>query len=56
LIAESNCELTEEGHLLFAAGARTAAFTGSSEVSSHPVAAQMAVAEVDLRRVKESAA
>ncbi|MEU8347791.1 helix-turn-helix transcriptional regulator [Spirillospora sp. NPDC048832] len=56
LIPESNCELTEGGHLRFAAGARNAAFRGVSDVSSHPVSARMAAAEVDLRRAKEASA
>jgi transcriptional regulator with XRE-family HTH domain len=56
LTAESDCEVTEVGHLRVAVGARTAVFTGVSDVSSHPVAAQMAVAEVDLKRAKEVAA
>lgn len=56
LSPESNCELTEAGHLLFVSGARTAVFTGVSDVSSHPVSAQMAAADVDLRRVKEATA
>lgn len=56
LVPESNCELTEAGHLRFAAGARTAVFRGVSDVSSHPVSARMAAADVDLRRVKEASA
>ncbi|MQY04601.1 helix-turn-helix domain-containing protein [Actinomadura macrotermitis] len=55
LVPESHCELTAEGALLFAAGARKAAFSGISDVSSHPVAARMAIAEIDLQHVKESA-
>lgn len=53
LTAETNCEVTEERHLRFPAGFRVASFTGVSAVASHPVAADMAVAEVDLVRVKE---
>jgi RNA polymerase primary sigma factor len=53
---ESNCELTPDGHLAFTAGARTASFTGISDVADHPVAAAMAAVEVDLRRAKETAA
>ncbi|WP_055478913.1 helix-turn-helix domain-containing protein [Sphaerimonospora mesophila] len=55
LTAESHCEVTEDGDLRCAAGARTAVFTGISDVASHPVTARMAVAEVDLARGKESA-
>jgi RNA polymerase primary sigma factor len=52
---ESHCELTEDGALLFTAGCRTASFSGVSDVSSHPVAARMAFAEIDLRHAKEPA-
>lgn len=54
LVPESGCELTAGGNLLFVEGVRTAAFSGVSDVESHPVAAQMAIVEVDLRRVKEA--
>jgi transcriptional regulator with XRE-family HTH domain len=54
LTPESGCEVTDAGNLLFTVGARTAAFSGTSDVGSHPVAAHMAIAEVDLRRVKET--
>ncbi|MBG0814841.1 helix-turn-helix transcriptional regulator [Planomonospora sp. ID82291] len=53
LTAESNCEVISDGRLRFTGGARTAAFTGVSAVESHPVSATMAMAEVDLVRVKE---
>lgn len=53
LSAESNCEVTQDRHLLFPAGSRTAVFAGISDVASHPVAADMAMADVDLVRVKE---
>jgi RNA polymerase primary sigma factor len=53
LTAESNCEVTPERHLRFATESRTAVFAGVSSVDSHPVAAEMAMAEVDLVRVKE---
>jgi RNA polymerase primary sigma factor len=53
LAAESNCEITPNGNLSIPAGVRTAAFSGVSAVHSHPVAATMAMAEVDLLRVKE---
>ncbi|MGW4642284.1 helix-turn-helix domain-containing protein [Sphaerisporangium sp. NPDC004334] len=53
LSAETGCEVTEDGLLRFAAGVRTAAFTGVSVVASHPVAARMTKVEVDLVRAKE---
>jgi RNA polymerase primary sigma factor len=53
--AESRCEVTEEGNLLCQAGARSAVFIGTSDVTDHPVAARMAGVEVDLARVKEIA-
>ena len=56
LVPEKNCELTEAGCLRFAAGARTAVFRGVSDVSTHPVSARMAAADVELRRVKEASA
>lgn len=56
LTPEASCEVTAEGNLLFAANARTGSFSAVSDVSTHPVAAQMAIAEVDLRRVKETTA
>jgi RNA polymerase primary sigma factor len=54
IIPETNCELTAEGDLKFPGNARTAAFKGISRVDSHPVRATMAIAEVDLERVKEN--
>jgi transcriptional regulator with XRE-family HTH domain len=54
LTPDSECEVTEGGNLLFTPGVRAAVFSGISDVTSHPVAAQMAIAEVDLRRVKET--
>ncbi|MEU9886981.1 helix-turn-helix transcriptional regulator [Sphaerisporangium sp. NPDC051011] len=54
LVPESHCELVDGKLLRFTAGARTAAFTGVSDVGSHPVAAQMSVVEVDLTRPKEA--
>jgi RNA polymerase primary sigma factor len=56
LTPESGCKLTDDGRLSFDAGIRTAVFTGISDVSSHPVTATMAIAEVDLRRAKETTA
>jgi RNA polymerase primary sigma factor len=53
LIPEVGCELSIQGGLAFSAGVRHAAFSGVSDVRSHPVAAWMAVVEVDLRRAKE---
>ncbi|MFD0851220.1 helix-turn-helix domain-containing protein [Actinomadura adrarensis] len=50
---ESNCEVTEDHRLLFTAGARSAAFSCVSDVTSHPVAGQMAVVEVDLAQAKD---
>ncbi len=55
LVAETGCEVTDAMNLQFTPGVRTAAFTGISDVLSHPVSTDMAIAEVDLRRVKESA-
>lgn len=55
LTPESGCELTDDGHLLFPPETRSAVFTGVSDVSSHPVSAQMAAVNVELRRVKEAA-
>ncbi|WP_433697734.1 helix-turn-helix domain-containing protein [Nocardiopsis sp. CA-288880] len=46
---EFGCEVVE-GRLRFTPGARTAAFRGVSDVASHPVAANLAIAEVDLVR------
>lgn len=53
LTPESNCEVTDDLRLRFAAGARTAVFRGVSAVASHPVAANMAMVEVDLTRATE---
>lgn len=50
--AESGCEVTEDGRLWFTPGARTAVFRGVSEVASHPVTANLAIAEVDLVRAE----
>lgn len=52
ITAESNCEVTDDHRLVFAAGARTAAFSCVSDVGSHPVAADMAMAEIDLVQTK----
>jgi RNA polymerase primary sigma factor len=53
--AESNCQVTDDHRLLFAAGARTAAFSCVSDVASHPVAAHMAAVEVGLAQAKGEA-
>ncbi|GII52667.1 hypothetical protein Pth03_10560 [Planotetraspora thailandica] len=53
LSAESNCEVSGDV-LLFAARERSAVFTGVSDVASHPVAGQMAIAEVDLVQAKDA--
>lgn len=49
LEAESGCEVVQK-QLHFAPGVRTAVFRGVSDVTSHPVAAELAIAEVDLER------
>ncbi|MFD1935161.1 helix-turn-helix transcriptional regulator [Nonomuraea mangrovi] len=54
IMPESGCELIDGGLLRFTPRGKTAVFTGVSDVASHPVAAQMAVAEVDLVRPKEA--
>ncbi|MFI6451922.1 helix-turn-helix transcriptional regulator [Streptosporangium amethystogenes] len=54
IVPESGCELVEGGLLRFAPRGKTAAFTGVSDVESHPVTAQMAGTEVDLMRPKET--
>ncbi|MEV6231040.1 helix-turn-helix transcriptional regulator [Saccharopolyspora shandongensis] len=48
-----NCDLTESGALVFSKGVRRAAFIGTSDPSTHPVTADMAVVEVELRRTSE---
>lgn len=52
LRGESNCEVSSGNRLLFAAGQRTAVFHGISDVTSHPVSAQMAAVEIELERGK----
>ncbi len=52
LSAESNCELIGDV-LVCVAKERSAVFTGVSDVSSHPVAGRMAIAEVDLVQAKD---
>jgi RNA polymerase primary sigma factor len=51
LEAESGCEIVEGG-VRFTPGVRTAVFRGVSDVASHPVAADLAIAEVDLERAE----
>ncbi|MER5646029.1 helix-turn-helix transcriptional regulator [Streptosporangium sp. NPDC002524] len=52
LAAESNCEVSGDV-LLCGARERSAIFTGVSNVTSHPVAGRMAIAEVDLVQAKD---
>ncbi|MGW2596370.1 helix-turn-helix transcriptional regulator [Streptomyces klenkii] len=49
-----NCELTEEGNLLFRG--RRGVFQGVTDVASHPVPAAMSRIEVDVPRAKETKA
>ncbi|MFC4588731.1 helix-turn-helix domain-containing protein [Sphaerisporangium corydalis] len=56
LVPESHCEVIDGTLLRFAPRVRAAVFTGVSDVTSHPVAAHMAMAEVDLVRPKEAGA
>jgi len=51
----TNCDLSARGALIFEKGARRAVFVGTSDPSTHPVTANMAVVEVELRRVSEVA-
>ncbi|MFJ2675221.1 helix-turn-helix transcriptional regulator [Streptomyces sp. NPDC087525] len=53
LVPERDCELTKNGNLLFRDGARRGVFRGVTDVSSHPVAADMSCIEVDVPRAKE---
>ncbi|GAA4232483.1 RNA polymerase primary sigma factor [Streptosporangium album] len=55
IVPESGCELVDGELLKFTSGGKTAVFTGVSDVTSHPVTAQMALAEVDLMSTKETA-
>lgn len=52
---ERDCELTKEGNLRFRAGARRGVFRAVTDVSSHPVAADMSCLEVEVPRAKEIA-
>jgi transcriptional regulator with XRE-family HTH domain len=51
---ESHCAISDNGDLVCTPGARRAVFTGISDVGSHPVDARMAIAEVDLIRVRKA--
>ncbi|MEV8393964.1 MULTISPECIES: helix-turn-helix transcriptional regulator [unclassified Streptomyces] len=53
LVPERDCELTKNGNLRFRDGARRGVFRGVTDVSSHPVAANMSCIEVDVPRAKE---
>lgn len=55
LVPERDCELTRNGNLRFRDGARRGIFRGVTDVSSHPVAADMSCIEVDVPRAKEVA-
>ncbi|MFJ1597701.1 helix-turn-helix domain-containing protein [Streptomyces sp. NPDC088261] len=55
VVAGENCRLVD-GALHFAAGARTATFTATTDVSSHPVRAALAGLVVDLQKPKGGAA
>ncbi|MFF4157119.1 helix-turn-helix transcriptional regulator [Streptomyces sp. NPDC001678] len=54
LVPVRNCELTEEGNLLFRG--RRGVFSGVTDVASHPVSAAMSRIEVDVPRAKETKA
>ncbi|MFD3520566.1 helix-turn-helix transcriptional regulator [Streptomyces sp. NPDC058653] len=53
LVPEQNCELTANGNLRFSEGTSRGVFTGVTDVSSHPVVANMSCVEVDVPRAKE---
>lgn len=53
LAPEQNCELTQGGNLLFRSG-RRGAFSGVTDVGTHPVPAQLSRIEVDVPRAKEA--
>lgn len=56
LEAESGCQLTGDGVFRCTPGARTAVIRGTSAVASHPVAARMSRATVDLTAAQGTAA
>lgn len=53
LVPERDCELTRNGNLRFREGARRGVFKGVTDVSSHPVTADMSCIEIDVPRAKE---
>ncbi|MFJ3552045.1 helix-turn-helix transcriptional regulator [Streptomyces sp. NPDC090114] len=55
IVAGKNCELVD-GRLRFKAGARTASFSAVTDVSTHPVRAELAGLIVELQRTREGAA
>ena len=55
IVAGQNCELVE-GRLRFKAGARTASFSAVTDVSTHPVRAELAGLIVELQKSKEISA
>lgn len=55
VVPGENCELVD-GALHFKAGARSASFTGTTDVSSHPVHATSAGLSVDLQKSKGASA
>ncbi|MGW8765004.1 helix-turn-helix transcriptional regulator [Streptomyces sp. NPDC055815] len=55
LVPERDCELTRSGNLRFREGTRRGVFKALTDVSSHPVAAEMSCIEIDVPRAKESA-
>jgi RNA polymerase primary sigma factor len=55
VVAGQNCELVEGG-LLFKAGARSASFTAVTDVSTHPVRAELAGLVVELQKTRGASA
>ncbi|MDO0933456.1 helix-turn-helix transcriptional regulator [Streptomyces sp. DG2A-72] len=55
IVAGQNCELVE-GRLRFKAGARTASFSALTDVSTHPVRAELAGLIVELQKSREISA
>jgi transcriptional regulator with XRE-family HTH domain len=55
IVAGQNCELVE-GRLRFKAGARTASFSALTDVSTHPVRAELAGLIVELQKSREVSA
>lgn len=54
-VPERDCELTRDGNLRFREGARRGVFRAVTDVSSHPVTADMSCLEVEVPRAKEIA-